>query len=165
MSKNRRQRSTAIRKRIEKKRREDKKAAIRAGRRLGKDDEVVLNLTVARDVAVGTAAEIKSLGTRLAEGPVRGWTTEDLGDENTGLGLAWLAQALQDAAGESEDSELELGVLRAAQGGLLDKLNALEMAASGLGVDWDVGFLALSRGINHAEEPPPEEEEEEEEKA
>ncbi|MBL4850086.1 MAG: hypothetical protein JKY65_31545 [Planctomycetes bacterium] len=164
MSKNRRQRSTMIRKRIEKKRREDKKAAIRAGRRLGKDDEMMLTFRVDREVATKTAAELKSLGERLTAGPIRGWTTGDIGPDANGpenSGLLWLAGALTTAAAEDEDSELELGVLRAAQSGLLDKLNALEMAASGLGLDWDAGFLPLSRSISHAEEPPPEEEDEE----
>jgi hypothetical protein len=158
MSKNRRQRSTAIRKRIEKKRREDKKAAIRAGRRAGKDDETVLTVRLDRNVAVQTAAEIRALEKRLAEGPIRGWTPSDLGDEKTGLG--WLAGIMEAGSAESSANELELGVLRRAQSGLLDKLNALEMACSGLSLDWDVGFLALSRAISHAEEPPPEEEEE-----
>lgn len=159
MSKNRRQRSTAIRKRIEKKRREDKKAAIRAGRREGKDDLTVLTVRVDRDVATQTAAEIRALEKRLGEGPIRGWTPADLGDEKTGLG--WLAGLMEESLAQSSGGELELGVLRAAQGGLLDKLNALEMAASGLSLDWDAGFLALSRAISHAEEPPPEEDEEE----
>jgi len=159
MSKNRRQRSTAIRKRIEKKRREDKKAAIRAGRREGKDDETVLTVRLDRDVATNTAAEIRALEKRLNEGPIRGWTPADLGDEKSGLG--WLAGVMETACSEDSGSELELGVPRVAQGGLLDKLNALEMACSGLSLDWDVGFLSLSRSISHAEEPPPEEDEEE----
>lgn len=159
MSKNRRQRSTAIRKRIEKKRREDKKAALRAGRRDGKDDETVLTVRVDREIATQTAAEIRALEKRLGEGPIRGWTPADLGDAKSGLG--WLAGLMEAALAEGS-GELELGVLRAAQGGLLDKLNALEMAASGLSVDWDAGFLPLSRAISHAEEPPPEEDEEDE---
>ena len=163
MSRKRRQRSTAIRKRIEKKQREDKKAAIRAGKRSGKEDETPLTMRVDREVAAACAAEIRALAGRLAaaeQGQIRGWTTHDLGPD--GRGLSWLADALATACEGDTGSMVELAVLRVAQGTLLDKLNAIELAASGLGLDWDVGFLALSRAISHAEEPPEVEEDEDE---
>ena len=162
MSRKRRQRSTAIRKRIEKKQREDKKAAIRAGKRSGKEDETSLTMRVDREVAAACAAEIRALAVRLAaaeQGQIRGWTTLDLGPE--GRGLSWLGEALAAAIEGAEGSMVELQVMRVAQGTLLDKLNAIELAASGLDLDWEVGFLALSRAISHAEEPPEVEEDEE----
>lgn len=158
MGRKRRQRSTAIRKRIEKKQREAEKQARREAKRSGRDSEIMLTMTVDAKIATDCATALQDLDTRLASGPIRGWSQNDFSGDN---GLTWFAGALKEA-GEGKSGATELEVDRAAQQELLNQLNALEMAASGLDLDWEVGFLQLARSLSHAEEPPPPEEEEDE---
>lgn len=158
MGRKRRQRSTAIRKRIEKKQREAEKQARREAKRSGRDREIMLTMTVDAQVATACATALQDLDSRLASGPIRGWSQNDFSGDN---GLTWFAGALQEA-GEGKQGATELEVDRAAQQELLNQLNALEMAASGLDLDWEVGFLQLARSLSHAEEPPPPEEDEDE---
>jgi hypothetical protein len=157
MGRKRRQRSTAIRKRIEKQQREKDRQARRAAKRAGKEDETVLIMTIDAGVAAACSVALTELGKRLEAGPIRGWSSDDVSGRH---GLTWLAGALQEAGG-GDERELVLEVARVAKEKLLDQLNGLEMAAPGLNVDWDVGFLDLSRALSQAEEPPPPEEDEE----
>ncbi|MGE0708912.1 MAG: hypothetical protein AB7N76_22715 [Planctomycetota bacterium] len=152
MSRKRRQRSTTIRKRIEKQQREKDRQAKRSAKHSGQDDEVLLTMTVARGVAEACAAALADLDERLNEGPIRGWTADDLAGDH---GVSWFGAALDEAAQSVDAGDCTLEVERSAKQPLLDKLNALEMAAPGLGLDWEVGFQELSRALSHAEEPPP----------
>ena len=162
MGRKRRQRSTSIRKRIEKKQREDDKQRRKLAKRAGIDQDILLKMTVDRPLALACAAEISALGVRLAAGPIRGWTPSDLEGEDGNGGLSWFGTLLQEAADSDESAELECQVPLNAQQPVLDRLSALEMAAPGLDVDWEVGFARVARSLSHAEEPPPPEEDEEE---
>lgn len=159
MGRKRRQRSTAIRKRIEKKAREDEKArrrAMKAGRR----KDVVFEVYVPRESAEACSKAIGDLEQRLKAAPIRGWTTDDLSGEG---GLAWLGNTLKESlAAEPDSGSLMVEVLGEAKRALLDKLTAIEMAAPGLQLDWEAGFPILARALSHAQERPEEEEEEDE---
>lgn len=155
MSKKRRQRSTTIRKRIEKKQREDQKQRRKAAKQGGAGDVVIAQ--VSRGAAAACARALGELGGRLAQGPIRGWTPDDLAGE---AGLGWLGDALHEAVEMQQDDPLSLELDASAQRNLLDRLGALEMAAPGLDLEWDPHFPELARAISKAEEPPSEEEEE-----
>jgi len=159
VSKKRRQRSTAIRKRIEKKQREEvKQAKKRAKRGGGADEDVLLRMEVARQSATACAAAITDLEERLAASPIRGWTANDLGGEH---GLAWLGSVIAEAAEAQPDEDpLRVGVWGEAKQPLLDRLSALEMAAPGLDLDWEAGFAKVAFALGRAEEPDEDEEDE-----
>jgi len=158
MGRKRRQRSTAIRKRIEKKQREDDRARRKAAKAGGADADAVLLATVPRADAQACAAAIQELGARLGSAPIRGWTEDDLSGDS---GLAWLGDALHEAVETQDEDPLILEVNFAGQRGLLDRLTALETAAPGLDLEWEAGFPAVIRAISRAEEPPSEDEDEE----
>jgi hypothetical protein len=157
----RKQRSTAIRKRIEKKQREEqraKKKATKAAAGQGGDD-VLVEFTLGREQVVACHAALTDLEKRLGQGSMRGWTPADLQGPH---GLAAFARALGEAM-QGDDDPVQVEVLEQAKGPLLDKLSALELAASGLKVAWDeAGFDQLVRALNQATEVEEEDEEEEE---
>jgi hypothetical protein len=160
LSRKRRQRSTTIRKRIEKKQREVEKARRKemkaAGGRLA---DVEVRIIVDRGSAEACAAALEDLGQRLAAEPIRGWTPADLGGD---FGLAWLAERIREAMAEHEEGPLHVDILEGAKSPVLDKLSGLEIAAPGLKIDWESGFVELFQAVGRAEEiPPPEPEPEE----
>ncbi len=157
----RKQRSTAIRKRIEKKARETAKAARKAAKAAGGgDDGVLVVMSLGRAQAAACRDAITALEERLAGESLRGWTPADLDGD---FGLLWLrdllTEALDGAAeGSSEDAgdddgELVIELLEQGKMPLLDRLGALEMAASGLRLEWEeAGFDPLVRALRDAEE-------------
>ncbi|MCW8139764.1 MAG: hypothetical protein KIT58_12775 [Planctomycetota bacterium] len=158
----RKQRSTAIRKRIEKKQREEQRAKRKAQKASGAgggDTLVFFKLPRARVVACHAA--LVDLEARLAQGSLRGWSPSDLQGEH---GLAWFGRVLGEALEGSEADPLTVEFLEQAKHPLLERMGALELAASGLRVPWDeAGFDDLLRALSQAEEVSEEEEEEEEE--
>ncbi len=162
MSRKRRQRSTSIRKRIEKKQREDEKQRRKAAKAAGTDEETMVVAEVPRASAAACAQALDDLGQRLHQSAIRGWTPADLRGEPAGL--AWLGDALTEALEtNTADDPLPFELSQAAQRHLLDRLGALEMAAPGLDLAWEPGFPDLARALSKAEEPPSEDEDEAEE--
>lgn len=157
MGRKRRQRSTTIRKRIEKKQREEARARKREAKRSGKDNEIQVLMVVDRSAAVTSADILKDLNGRLAQAPIRGWTPHDLAGDQ---GLAWLADTMQEAGQDGSDP-LRIELSEKSKRELGDKLTQLEMAAPGLGIEWDEGFPQLMRAISQAEEIIEEEDEDE----
>lgn len=151
----RRQRSTQIRKRIEKKQREEDKVRKREAKGQAKDDEVVLRMLVARDAAEAALGQLRDLESRLAGGPIRGWTPEDLGGEH---GLSTLADLVGAALDRQTDERLVVELTVAARGPLLERLAALEIAASGLKVEWEAGLPEITQALSQAKEELPLEE-------
>lgn len=155
----RKQRSTAIRKRIEKKQREEERAKKRATKAAGKGGDALLAFSLPRDRVEACRAALVDLEQRLAQGSMRGWTTADLQGEH---GLAWLGRVLAEALGASDDP-VRVEVLEQSKHPLLDRLSTLELAASGLKLAWDeAGFDQLVRALNQATEVGEDEPEEEE---
>lgn len=159
----RKQRSTAIRKRIEKKQREEqraKKKATKAAAGQGGDDTLLV-FTLGRDQVAACHAALTDLEKRLAQGSMRGWTPADLQGER---GLSWFSRQLGDALAQSGDADpVQVEVFEQSKSPLLDKLSALELAASGLKVAWDEsGFDQLVRALNQATEVEEDEDEDEE---
>jgi hypothetical protein len=155
----RRQRSTQIRKRIEKKQREEDKARKREAKGKEQDADLVLRMIVARDPAEAVLGQIRGLEERLAEGPIRGWTPDDLAGEH---GLTMMADMIGTAIDRQTDEKLVVELTVGARGPLLERLSALEMAAPGLRVDWEAGFDAVMQALGKATEELPQEEEPEE---
>lgn len=155
----RRQRSTQIRKRIEKKQREEDKARKREAKSQERDQDLVLRMTVAREPAEAVLGQIRDLEGRLAEGPIRGWTPDDLGGEH---GLTMMADMIGAALDRQSDERLVVELTVGARAPLLERLSALEMAAPGLKVDWEAGFDAVVQALGHATEELPQEDEPEE---
>lgn len=162
MSKKRRQRSTTIRKRIEKKQREEEKARKKQAKAAGgQGTDIELRVVVGRGAAEACAAAILDLSQRLAAGPIRGWTPSDLGGEH---GLVWLAERIQESLAAQGGDPLEVDILEGTKTELLDKQGGLEMAAPGLGLNWEQGFDDLFQALARAEElPEPEPEEDDDE--
>ena len=156
MGRKRRQRSTTIRKRIEKKQREEARARKRDAKRSGKDQETMVLLVADRGAALTTSDALQDLNTRLGEAPIRGWTPHDLGGDQ---GLNWLAGAMKEASADGSDP-LRVEMSERAKREIGDKLTQLEMAAPGLQIDWDESFNHLVRAVSQAEIIPEEEEEE-----
>ncbi|MEZ6188542.1 MAG: hypothetical protein R3F62_26515 [Planctomycetota bacterium] len=156
MSRKRRQRSTAIRKRIEKKQREDEKRRRKEEKGSDKERDELLRAMIPRRAAEAFSGGILDLAQRLQEGPIRGWTVDDLDGDP---GLEWLAEHVRDRLQDPSDL-VEVHLLARAKGDLLDKLSSMEMAASGLGLDWESGFGVFARTLGQAEELVEEEEEE-----
>lgn len=154
----RRQRSTQIRKRIEKKQREEDKARKRQAKSQERDQDLVLRMIVARGPAEQVLGQIRDLEGRLAEGPIRGWTPDDLGGEH---GLSMMADMIGAALDRQQDERLVVELTLGARGPLLERLSALEMAAPGLKVDWEAGFDPVVQALGHATEEVPEEQPEE----
>jgi len=162
MSRKRRQRSTAIRKRIEKKQREKEKLAKKLAKREGgPEEDIRLETTVPRGAAMACAASIAELRQRLEGGPVRGWTADEIEADRD---LSWFERHLTATLDENPGADpLPLEITEAARRHLLDRFSALEMAAPGLDVDWEGGrYVEVSKSLGQAEEPPPPPEEEEE---
>ena len=160
MSKKRRQRSTKIRKRIEKKQREVSKAAKKEAKNAGKpeDYEELLRCEIPRDAAISVVQQISGLAYRLSEEPIRGWTPDDLDAE---FGLSYLLAMLSEELEIQVDEDpLTLDFLAESKRPLLDQMTKLELAASSLEVDWDTGLQPVLQALNGAEplpEPEPEE--------
>lgn len=152
----RKQRSTAIRKRIEKKQREQQKAdrkAQKAAAGSGDDEDRLVAFTLPRERVEACRAQLVALEERLAQGSLRGWTTSDLEGEH---GLAWLARVLGEALEASDGDPVSVELFDGARQALLERMGALELAASGLKLEWDeAGFDELLRALNQAEEPSP----------
>ncbi|MCA8922469.1 MAG: hypothetical protein KDD82_11710 [Planctomycetes bacterium] len=156
MSRKRRQRSTAIRKRIEKKQREDLKKKRKEEKGSDKERDEMVRAVIPRAAAQAFSSGILDLSSRLEAGPIRGWTNHDLeGDP----GLEWLAEHVT-ARLEDPADPVEVYLLARAKGDMLDKLGSMEMAASGLGLDWESGFGVFTRALGQAEEWIDEEEDE-----
>lgn len=153
----RRQRSTAIRKRIEKRAREESKAKRKAERAGGgKEGGTLVVTTLERAKTDACCVALEDLTARLQRESIRGWSKADVeGDQNLGWLGALLREAL-DADPEADPVSIEFFDENKAK--LLDRLGALELAASGLRVAWDeAGFNDLVRALHSAEEAPEEE--------
>lgn len=149
----RKQRSTAIRKRIEKKQREQQKAnrkAQKASAGAGDEDRLIV-FTLPRERLQACHTQLSGLEDRLAQGSLRGWTTNDLQGEH---GLAWFGRVLGEALDSSDADPVSVELFEAARQPLLERMGSLELAASGLKVEWDeAGFNELLRALSQAEEP------------
>lgn len=156
----RKQRSTAIRKRIEKRAREEQKAKKKAEKAAGGRSDALLLARVPRAMAEACAAALADLEARLAKEPLRGWTRADLEGD---FGLQWLGALLSEALGASDGDPLPVEFLDEGRGPVLERLGVLELAAPGLRVNWDeAGFQEVMRGITTAQDVEVEAEEEEE---
>ena len=148
MSRKRRQRSTAIRKRVEKKQREDAKTRKRLAKlKKGGLDGLMLT-SISRHAAEAAVAALTDLETRLKEAPIRGWTEHDLADE---YGLSWLNGFLQEVLAANPNANLAIEYPEAAKGPMSDKMGTLEVAAPGLKVDWDAGLHEVAQAFASAE--------------
>lgn len=147
----RKQRSTAIRKRIEKKQREQQKANKKAQKAAGGGGaDALVAFTLPRARLQACHAQLTALEERLAQGSMRGWTTSDLEGEH---GLAWFGRVIGEALDTSEGDPVTVELFEAAKQPLLDRMGALELAASGLKLEWDeAGFNDLLRALSQAEE-------------
>lgn len=164
----RRQKSTQIRKRIEKKQREEDRARKREQKGMHQDADLVLRMVVDRAAAEAALGQLRDLESRLASGPIRGWTTADLQSENGLSELADLVGAALDRqapAPEGKEDRLVVELTVAARAPLLERLSALEMAAPGLKVEWESGLADVTRALGQATEEVPEEPEPEGEAA
>jgi hypothetical protein len=159
----RRQRSTQIRKRIEKKQREESKAKRRAAKNAGaggSGEELLLSFRLPRERIAACHSALQDLEARLSRESLRGWSTSDLQGEH---GLSWFTSVLAEALEGSPQDPLTVEFLEPAKHPLLERLGALELAASGLKVSWDeAGFDELVRAVSQASEVAEEEPEEEE---
>lgn len=156
----RKQRSTQIRKRIEKKQREEQKKAKRRERSSGADasgEELLLTFQLPRDRLAACQAALADLEARLSRESLRGWGAADLKGEH---GLSYLTSLLAEALqGGGDPVVVELP--ETAKHPLLERLGALELAATGLKVSWDeAGFDQLLRALSQATEVGEDEEEE-----
>lgn len=159
----RRQRSTAIRKRIEKRAREEQKAKKKAEKAAGGRSDALLLARVPRAKAEACAAALADLEARLAKEPLRGWTRADLEGD---FGLQWLGALLAEALAASDGDPLPVEFLEEGRSPVLERLGVLELAAPGLRVNWDeAGFQEVMRGISTAQDVEVEAEEEEGEEA
>ncbi|MCO5171327.1 MAG: hypothetical protein M9894_33920 [Planctomycetes bacterium] len=159
----RKQRSTAIRKRIEKKQREEQRAKRKAQKAAGagSGEDNLLFFRLPRERVAACHAALADLEARLAQGNLRGWSPSDLQGD---YGLAWFGRVLGESLESSEADPLRVEFFEQARHPLLERMAALELAASGLKLPWDeAGFDDLLRALNQAEEVVEEEEEEEEE--
>jgi hypothetical protein len=143
----RKQRSTQIRKRIEKKQREENKARRKEARAGGGGDDMVA-FSLPRERAASCAKALADLGLRLSRQSLRGWTTADLEGEN---GLAWLMKQLAAAATSGGGDDVRVEIPEAAKHAILDRMSSFELASSGLQVAWEeAGFDELVRAIHSA---------------
>lgn len=160
----RKQRSTQIRKRIEKKQREQEKAKKRAAKASGADgaNQILLGVQLPRERVEACHAALADLEARLTRESVRGWTASDLQGEH---GLSWFKTVLAETMeGSAEGPRVQLQFFEGAKSPLLERLGALEIAASGLRVQWDeAGFDELVRAVSQAEELADDEDEDEDE--
>lgn len=158
----RRQRSTAIRKRIEKRAREESKAKRKAERAGGgKEGGTLVVTSLERAKTEACCVALEDLTARLQRESIRGWSKADVeGDQN----LGWLGSLLREALDADADADpVTIEFFDENKPKLLDRLGALELAASGLRVAWDeAGFNELIRALHSAEEAPEEEPEAEE---
>lgn len=156
----RRQRSTAIRKRIEKRAREENRAKKKAEKAAGGRSDSLLAARLPRATVEACAAALADLEARLAKEPVRGWTRADLEGD---FGLQWLGALLGEALAASDGDPLNVEFLEEGRGPVLERLGVLELAAPGLRVSWDeAGFQEVMRGISTAQDVEVEAEEGEE---
>lgn len=148
----RKQRSTAIRKRIEKKQREQQKANKKALKAAGGgDSDALVAFTLPRERVEACRSELAALVERLAQGSLRGWTTSDLEGDH---GLAWFGRAMGESLADSDADPVTVVIPEQAKQPLLDRMGSLELAASGLKLEWDeAGFNDLLRALSQAEEP------------
>lgn len=148
----RKQRSTAIRKRIEKKQREQQKANKKAQKAAaGSDADALVAFTLPRGRLQACHAELTALEDRLAQGSLRGWTPNDLQGEH---GLAWFGRVIGESLDAGDQDPVTVELFEAAKQPLLDRMGSLEIAASGLKLQWDeAGFNDLLRALSQAEEP------------
>jgi hypothetical protein len=163
MSRKRRQRSTAIRKRVEKKQREEAKAAKRKAKAARAAGELggVMQMYVMRAAADGAIAQITALEQRLAsEGSIRGWSVDDLEED---WGLSWLNKLLSEAVEGPGGARLEIEFPEVAKDPLCDRLSVLDRAAPGLGLEWETGLDAVSDAVRNSILLVEEEEEDEDE--
>ncbi len=144
MSRKRRQRSTMIRKRVEKKQREQAKARRRQLKGKKGDLGGQMQMMLTRTSAEAALATLNDLERRLHQGAIRGWTTHDL---NNDWGQVWLANLLDESLGESTEARLTVEFPEAAKGPLSDQLGTLEVAAAGLEVDWDTGLNEIAQAV------------------
>lgn len=161
----RRQRSTAIRKRIEKRAREESKAKRKAERAGGgKDGGTLVRTSLDRAQTDACCVALEDLTARLQRETIRGWSRADVEGEHN---LGWLGQLLREALdADPEADPVTIELFDEAKPRLLDRLGALELAAPGLRVAWDeAGFNDLIRALNSAEEAGDEEPEQAEEAA
>ncbi|MDC3378771.1 hypothetical protein OAX78_00630 [Planctomycetota bacterium] len=134
-------------------------------RRLGRDMSWEEDPGVRRVILKGSAcravsAAVADLDKRLAEAPIRGWFPADLAGDH---GLAWFGKVAAEFAAEvADERNVGIDIPAEAQGPVLEKLAALEVAADMLGLDWD-DFAPAVSALSQAEAPPPPEEEEPEE--
>jgi hypothetical protein len=160
MSRKRRQRSTKIRKRAEKKQREDAKAKKRQAKLAGDGAIGLLRMNVPRTVATSCVAALTDLETRITAAPIRGWSIDDLSQTH---GLSWLRGCLAEALEGPDGEVLTIEYPEDAKGPIWDQLDALDRVASGLGVAWEDGFPEVRTCIGDSVEVPPEIDEEDEE--
>ncbi|RMG08487.1 MAG: hypothetical protein D6731_21790 [Planctomycetota bacterium] len=151
MSRKRRQRSTAIRKRVEKKQREQAKAAKRKAKAARAAGELggIVRMRLRRAAASGAVAQIAAFEERLSEkGAIRGWSLDDLAQD---WGLSWLRALLEEALRADPGDLLEVELPEVAKTELTDRLSVLDPAAPGLGIEWDEGLAEVAAAVRTAE--------------
>jgi hypothetical protein len=146
MSRKRRQRSTTIRKRVEKKQREEAKARKRMLKSKKGELGGEMQFAVSRAAAEAALDSLNDLERRLNQGPIRGWTTHDLNNE---WGHVWLANLIDEALGDTSNP-LTVIIPEVAKGPLSDQLGTLEVAAIGLDVAWDKGLHEVAQAVASA---------------